>query len=133
MNCLLLLLFFLSTIILSCSSEQNKKENKVKYRQGKMLFNRYCDECHNKNMIHDMTAPALGEVLEKRDSTWLRYYIRTGAYAQTEGDTVLQKLRAEGWAGMPSFDYLADEEIENILLFVEIEFEKNKGDLEKEN
>ena len=35
--------------------------------QGKALFKANCASCHNKNMIDDMTGPALGGINERWD------------------------------------------------------------------
>lgn len=112
-----------------CKNDSSKKKRatEINYKKGSRLFKKYCDECHNSSMIHDMTAPALGYALTKRDSSWFVYHIKKGSYAATEDrDSISLALRQKGWGFMPSFGHLKDGEIKNIIFFINKEFSKNK-------
>ncbi len=89
--------------------------------EGKALFKENCATCHNKNMVADMTGPALGGIQERwEDESDLYAWIRnSGAFLAT-GDAYANALYNE-WnkAAMTAFPNLTDEEIAEILLYVD--------------
>ncbi len=117
---ILLPAILLFSILLSCTNtrQQENKKN-IPEPDGKALFMQHCSQCHNPNMQHDMTAPALATTLEKRSLDWIKTYIQLGTdKAVEQGDSIALNLRSEGWALMPGFDFLSSEQIDAILDFV---------------
>ena len=53
-------------VFLSCSAYLATAQSAA---AGKDLFRNLCGSCHNKNMVQDMTGPALGGVQER----WAEY------------------------------------------------------------
>ncbi len=91
--------------------------------EGKTLFRNYCATCHNKNMVDDLTGPALGGVEER----WADYpeedlykWIRQSQAMIAEGHPRAVELWEE-WKPtvMNNFLNLSDQEIDNILAYVE--------------
>lgn len=88
---------------------------------GKELFTNNCASCHNKNMVSDMTGPALAGVEERWASkkdlySWIRNsqaLIATGHPRATE---LWAKWKGSG--AMNAFPGLTDEQIESLLLYI---------------
>jgi len=90
---------------------------------GKAIFKANCAMCHNKNMRDDLTGPALGGVTER----WKDYpkedlyrWIRNSTAMIEEGHERAVKIWEE-WDRdvMNSFPNLTDEDIENVLAYIE--------------
>lgn len=89
---------------------------------GEKLFKKHCNACHNRNMVDDLTGPALKGVSER----WADYpradlyaWIRNSQKMIQEGHPKATVLYKE-WnkTVMTSFD-LEDKEIEAVLVYVE--------------
>lgn len=89
--------------------------------EGKTLFKNYCASCHNKNMVSDMTGPALAGVEER----WADYP-REDLYAWIRNSQSMIASHPRGkelWAQwgptvMTAFPALSDAQVENILGYV---------------
>lgn len=91
-------------------------------QQGKALFKVNCASCHNKNMIDDMTGPALSGVLDRWNGRedLLKEWIRNSSKVIESGDPYAVDLyRKWNKSVMTSFPNLNDQEIEAILVYVE--------------
>ena len=91
--------------------------------EGRDLFRTHCAACHNRNMVDDLTGPALGGVQER----WgnypvedLRYFIRYSQRMIEEGHPKAVEVWNE-WAPaiMNNFPNLTDGEIDNILAYID--------------
>ncbi len=97
---------------------------------GKNLFKANCAACHNKDMKSNMTGPALGGVEER----WAEYpkedlyaWIRNSQKQISEGHPMATQLWDEwGEKGgqMTSFPALKDDDIANMLAYIQQEFTK---------
>lgn len=94
-----------------------------RYNSGILLFKSNCATCHNRNMKDDLTGPALGGV----KSRWSAYpeedlyrWIRNAPAMVDEGHPYGKKLWQD-WNKtiMPSFSNLSDEDISDLLYYVE--------------
>lgn len=91
---------------------------------GKASFKNNCASCHNKNMKDDLTGPALGGVQERWGSypkTDLYKWIRNSQGLIASGHPRAAELWAK-WKGngmMTAFPNLSDQEIEDILAYVD--------------
>ncbi len=87
---------------------------------GKALFKANCASCHNKNMVADMTGPALAGVQDRWESEELLYsWIRNSGAVINSGNSYANTLFNK-WnkSPMTAFPDLKDAEIEQILLYV---------------
>lgn len=91
--------------------------------KGEKLFKRHCNSCHNRNMVDDMTGPALKGVTER----WVDYpkedlyaWVRNSQKMIGEGHPKAKELYKDWFPTvMTSFD-LTDEEIEALLEYIEL-------------
>nr|MBS0037676.1 c-type cytochrome [Saprospiraceae bacterium] len=112
----LFLCFLLSNPIVGSAEEPNLDE-------GRDLFRANCAACHNRNMVDDLTGPALGGVQERWSAypmDDLRYFIRNSQRMIQEGHPKAVEIWNE-WepAIMNNFPNLTDEQIDNILAYVD--------------
>ncbi|TNE27525.1 MAG: c-type cytochrome [Bacteroidetes bacterium] len=85
---------------------------------GEKLFKTNCASCHK--LDSKLVGPALSGVTERRSLDWLKLWIRDNAALRASGDADAIAIYEEyGGAAMNSFAYLSDEEIVNILTYVE--------------
>ncbi|MGO3707362.1 MAG: c-type cytochrome [Mesonia hippocampi] len=86
--------------------------------KGKELFNSQCAACHKP--YARSTGPALHGVTEKRDMDWLYRWIRNSAEMISAGDADAIAIFEEyNEVPMTAFPQLSDEDINNILAYVE--------------
>lgn len=95
---------------------------------GETLFKNQCASCHNRNMKDDLTGPALGGVEER----WADYpeedlyaWIRNSQALIAEGHPRANEVWDE-WKPtlMSNFLNLSDQDIENILAYIEYQYTK---------
>ncbi len=90
---------------------------------GKDLFRNLCGSCHNKNMVQDMTGPALSGVQDR----WSEYppedlyeWIRNSAALVEAGHPrAVEVFNQYNKVPMPANPNLTDEDIGSILLYIE--------------
>jgi len=90
---------------------------------GKALFKSNCAACHNRNMTSDLTGPALGGVTKRWSGyptedlyNWIR---NSGKMIDEEHPKALEIWNKWDNSKMTSFLHLTDEDISNILEFIE--------------
>ncbi len=112
------LVLFLSFFSLSTFAQEANIES------GKTLFKNNCASCHNKDMKSKMTGPALGAVRERWDDEADLYeWIRNSQGMIAAGNPRAVELWNE-WKPtvMNSFPNLTDEDIANILAYVDYQY-----------
>ncbi len=77
--------------------------------RGKELFNSKCSFCHYPNSTQTVVGPGLKEIL-KRDKL-------PASKRPATPENIMRQLK-EPYKDMPSFSYLSDEEIENIIAYL---------------
>ena len=89
---------------------------------GKTLFKSNCATCHNKNMVDDLTGPALSGATKR----WSHYpkkdlfdWIRNSSKLINEKHPRALEISKEWKGEMSSFTHLSDEDIEALLLYIE--------------
>jgi cytochrome c2 len=116
----LIALFLLPNLTLSAQAEATAPAD---LDAGKVLFRNYCATCHVKNMVSDLTGPALGGVQER----WAEFpeedlyrWIRASAAMIDEGHPRATELW-NTWKPtvMNNFPQLTDQEIKNILGYID--------------
>jgi len=98
--------------------------------KGKQLFLANCASCHKADMKGDLTGPALGGVQERWAKfpealySWIRNSQGVIADAASPANGYANKLYAE-WskAQMNAFPNFSNEDIDNILLFIQNKYE----------
>lgn len=100
--------------------QNNQSLNKIS--NGKKLFLQYCPSCHNKNLKDDMTGPALGNITLFRDSSYLLNFTKNSGKLISD-DNIIANCLYDRWNAsvMSSFEFLSNDEINNIYLFIESE------------
>ncbi|HFA50091.1 MAG TPA: c-type cytochrome [Bacteroidetes bacterium] len=109
-----LLVILLSFYTFSTSAQE------ANVNAGKTLFKNNCAACHNKDMKSKMTGPALGGVQDRWDDEADLYeWIRNSQGMIASGNARATELWTE-WKPtvMTSFPNLSDEDIANILAYV---------------
>ncbi|MEM9916874.1 MAG: cytochrome c [Bacteroidota bacterium] len=94
----------------------------VRLDTGKNLFKNNCASCHNKNMVDDMTGPALAGVKDR----WKEYpagdlyaWVRNSQGMYEKGHPRAVALIDEWQSVMNAFPNLTDQDIDDILIYVE--------------
>jgi cytochrome c2 len=90
---------------------------------GKPIFKNNCASCHNKNMTTDLTGPALKGVLER----WADYPIldlyswvrNSDKLTEAKHPRALELKKEWNNDKMTSFTHLSDEEIRNLIEYIE--------------
>lgn len=92
-------------------------------RLGKTIFKNNCASCHNKNMTTDLTGPALKGVVDrwadypKEDLyAWIR---NSDKLTESEHPRAMELKKEWNNDKMTSFTHLSDEEISNLIAYIE--------------
>lgn len=99
------------------------------FNEGKTLFRNYCATCHNRNMVDDLTGPALGGTMER----WADYpeedlysWIRNSQAMIQAGHPRAVELWEEWKPTVMTNQNLTDEEIDNVLLYINAVYTGNE-------
>jgi len=85
---------------------------------GKGLFNSLCAACHKPYSAS--IGPALNGVTLRHDKEWLYSWIKNNAELRASGDADAEAIYQEyNGTAMPAFPQLSNEDIDNILAYVE--------------
>lgn len=105
-----------------CGTESISAPLSPEAAAGKELFIANCAACHNKNMVDDLTGPALGGVEERwadfprKDLyNWVRH---SQQMIKAEHPRAVELWKKWGPTIMNDFTGLSDEQIEQILAYV---------------
>ncbi|NND07081.1 MAG: c-type cytochrome [Saprospiraceae bacterium] len=107
-------------VFLSCSTYLAIAQSAA---AGKDLFRNQCGSCHNKNMVQDMTGPALGGVQER----WAEYpeedlynWIKNStALIEAGHPRAVEVYNQYNKLVMMAFPNLADEDITSMLMYID--------------
>lgn len=115
------------TIAFSATPNSNSLSPKAEiypnFMKGKELFKKNCATCHNKNLIDHLTGPALAGLADR----WSEYpqadlyrWIRNSQAMIEEGHPrALSLWKDWGPIEMSNFPNLTDEEVNDLLIFIE--------------
>lgn len=89
---------------------------------GQLLFKEHCARCHSPNLTVDGTGPALYNLMERVPSReWLYPWIKNSAEVIASGDEyAVQVYEANNKAQMAAFQFLTDENIDDIITWIEV-------------
>lgn len=122
--CKFLSLFFVFALINFTSLAQEISKEAPAISAGESLFNANCKTCHR---IHQkLVGPALADVYNRAPSIdWIKAFIKNSAGVIASGDDYAVKLYNEyNKTQMTAFSSLKDEEIMNVLAYIQAETEK---------
>ena len=99
------------------------KEDVAAVTAGDALFKNNCAQCH---AVHDVVVgPALKDITKRRPVSWLIPWVKNSSKVVASGDEYAVKLYNKyQQQQMPSFQ-LSDEEIKNIVKYLEVESSKS--------
>ncbi|RIJ42090.1 c-type cytochrome [Pontibacter oryzae] len=91
---------------------------------GEKTFKANCTACHS--IQADVVGPALKDVHKRRDSAWIRKFVKNSTELIQSGDPVAKEVFEKyGKVQMASFaGQLSDEDIDNVIAYVAQESEK---------
>lgn len=95
----------------------------VNFTLGKALFRANCKACHNEDMVHISTAPALGGITKRRNKEWLYKFTKNSLKMFVEGDSLAVAIGNEYSGLMTSFPMLSDADLDKIYYYVEKRYE----------
>lgn len=104
------------------SDDQKKPKLTKQQVRGKKLFRKNCASCHRRNMVDDMTGPALRGTTERwaGRETLLYDWIKNSQTVIDSGDAYAVALYKK-WdnSTMNAFPKLTDEDIADLLTYIE--------------
>ena len=110
--------FFLAIFFILTNSLQSQS-----IEEGEKLFKSNCVSCHQ--IDKKVIGPALRGVNDKYSQEWLLKWIKNSAELIASGDPDAIAIYEEyNKSAMSAFTYLSDEDILNILAYVEVAPEK---------
>lgn len=115
-------LLYLMILIYCCNFSQaiSQGVNEQRYTSGQKLYSTYCGSCHG---IHkEMLGPMLASINNKRPKDWLFRFIKNSQKVILSEDKYAKDLYLQyNQVVMPSFEYLSQKEIEDILYYIDVE------------
>jgi mono/diheme cytochrome c family protein len=100
----------------------NIKEAPEVIIKGKQLFRNQCSQCHG--IGHQIIGPGLSSIPKTRTNAWLIDFIKNSQKVIQSGEPHANLLYKNFKnTKMPSFDYLSNEQINAILLYIKTESE----------
>ncbi|MDH4089644.1 MAG: c-type cytochrome [Cyclobacteriaceae bacterium] len=117
------IVFVFALVNLTSHAQEISKEASA-IAAGESLFNANCKTCHR---VHQkLIGPALANVYERAPSIdWIKSFIKNSAGVIAGGDEYANKLYNEfNKTQMTSFTTLKDEDIMNVLAYIQSETEK---------
>jgi len=117
-------LLYPAKIDLPATKSDDQKKPKLTEQQvrGKKLFRKNCASCHRRNMVDDMTGPALRGVTERWEGReeLLYDWIRNSQAVIDSGDAYAVSIYKKWDKGeMSAFPKLTDENIADLLSYIE--------------
>lgn len=126
-------IFLLAVYILSCNSPASNKNSiaagAANITNGAHLFNQYCSGCHN--FRQKDIGPQLSGITKEVSVEWLQNFIRNPQRIIQSGDVHADSLYDQYKTTMPSFASLSDDDIHNIIAFLNTHSEQKPADTTK--
>ena len=79
---------------------------------GETLFKANCAACHK--LDKKLIGPELLKITERRDSEWLKSWIKDNNALVASGDKLAKEVQDSNPAAMTPFPQLSDEDLDNI-------------------
>ena len=94
--------------------------------KGAILFNQYCSSCHG--FREKEIGPQLSGITKTISVEWLQNFIRNAQNVIQSKDKYADSLLQQYKTPMPSFDFLKDDDINNIIAFINTHNERKIED-----
>lgn len=107
---------------ISKSINGTAKPKSPDFSKGKILFKTNCASCHNRNMIDNITGPALRGTVKRWQGRedLLKEWIRNSQKVIASGDTYAVNLYNKyNKSVMTAFPNLSDDDIKALLVYIE--------------
>ncbi len=116
---------FLLIFTMSFSVQAQDAVNVEQQKEGRKLFKALCSTCHK--LDKKSTGPALGNIADKRDSDWLKSWIRDNNALRASGDAdAIAIFKEFKGSPMTQFAMLTDKNIEDIIYYTTVGDPKKK-------
>jgi mono/diheme cytochrome c family protein len=93
---------------------------------GEKIFKANCKACHR--IDRQLIGPALGGVLDRRDSLWVISMIRNSSKLIASGDpTAVELFKEYNGTQMTSFSSFTDEELRSLLEYLKLQGKRERG------
>jgi len=110
---------------MSFSVQAQDAVNVEQQKEGRKLFKALCSTCHK--LDKKSTGPALGNIADKRDSDWLKSWIRDNNALRASGDAdAIAIFKEFKGSPMTQFAMLTDKNIEDIIYYTTVGDPKKK-------
>jgi len=107
-----LILFFASS-----ASSYSQEIDEARQKEGKKIFRSQCASCHK--LDKKLVGPALGNVEERRENSWLKSWIKNNAeFQKVNAEAAEAALYAS--TAMNAFPQLTDKNIDDILYYTTV-------------
>ncbi len=122
LNCRACLIFVSCCFILQACTPEKKDAgagfttDEEAIAKGAVTFQQSCSSCHT--FEHDGIGPHLGGITAQVDAQWLSAFIKNPQAVIAAGDERAKRLFERYKVYMPSFSYLSDEEIDQLMAFM---------------
>lgn len=126
-TCLLVLCFIKCNS--NTSAENLNGADTVAITKGQNLFNQHCSGCHN--FRQETIGPPLSGITKRASVTWLQNFIRNPQEIIGAGDKQADSLYNHYKTIMPSFETLSNDEVNNIIAFLNTHNEEKFTDTTK--
>ncbi|HTJ52116.1 MAG TPA: cytochrome c [Cyclobacteriaceae bacterium] len=111
---ILCLTFFLNSEVIATALQHDSIQS---IKTGNHLFRTSCSTCHS--IHHENIGPMLASITKKKSRTWLTRFIRNSQDVIASGDVYANLLYRNYNHVMPSFTELSDDDIHDILNYLE--------------
>jgi cytochrome c2 len=114
---------FYISLALTMNTDPSVPKNELNH-PGQKIFEANCKPCHR--IDRKLVGPALGGVLQRRDSLWVVKIIRNSSQLISSGDKTAVKLINEyNKTVMTSFSSFSDSDLKNLLAYLKLEGDDN--------
>jgi glucose/arabinose dehydrogenase/cytochrome c2 len=125
----ILVLFFGTALFNACTSSSNTisvSTDPKKIAEGETAFNTYCSGCHN--FRQNGIGPQLSNITASEPAEWIHNFIKDPQSILQSSDKHAQALYHQYKTTMPSFNTLNDNDIYNIIAFLNTHHEQKIKD-----
>lgn len=119
---------YILLILISNNNKALAQEITIKgdYEKGEKIFKKECTSCHSINLKTKLIGPELFEITKKREISWLTKWITNNSKLRKSGDKLALKIYKDyNNIEMNNFEYLKQEDINNLLFFIDSWQEKD--------